>query len=99
MTATLLTVLVTVFASSGFWALVQMMYINRSKAKSEETKMLLGLGHDRIYELCKEILRTGEITHEEYDNLLHLYEPYQALGGNGTAEKMMQDIKDLPFSD
>lgn len=27
------------------------------------------------------------------------YELYQALGGNGTAEKMMQDIKDLPFSD
>lgn len=99
MSTTMITVLVTIFASSGFWALVQTVYSNKHRAASNETQMLLGLGHDRIYELCKEILKTGEVTHEEYDNLLHLYEPYKALGGNGTAEKMMQEVKDLPFSE
>lgn len=99
MSSTLITILVAIFASSGFWTLVQAIYTARHKAKSAEVQMILGLGHDRIYELCKEILRKGEITHEEYDNLLHLYEPYKLLGGNGTAEKMMIEVKEIPFTD
>lgn len=98
MTSTLITVLVTVFASTGFWSLITAIYNSRSKAKSAETELLLGLAHDRIYELCKEILKTGDMTEQEYDNLRHLYDPYVKLGGNGTAEKLMQQVEDMKIS-
>lgn len=98
MTSTLITVLVTVFASTGFWSLITAIYNARIKAKSAETELLLGLAHDRIYELCKEILKTGDMTEQEYDNLRHLYDPYVKLGGNGTAEKLMQQVEDMKIS-
>lgn len=98
MTSTLFTILVTIFASSGFWTLILAIYNNRQKAKSAETELLLGLAHDRIYELCKEILKTGDMTEQEYDNLRHLYDPYVKLGGDGTAEKLMQQVEDMKIS-
>lgn len=98
MTSTLITVLVTVFASTGFWSLVTAIYNAKSKAKSAEIEMILGLGHDRIYELCKEILKTGDMTEQEYDNLRHLYDPYVKLGGDGTAEKLMEQVEDMKIS-
>lgn len=98
MTSTAITVLVSVFASTGFWTLILAIYNNKKKAKSATTEMLLGLGHDRIYELCKEILRTGELTDQEYDNLRHLYDPYIKLGGNGIIKKLMEQVEDLKIS-
>ena len=35
---------------------------------------------------------------DEYEDLIHyLYDPYVELGGNGSAEKVMQEIKKLPM--
>lgn len=98
MTSTLITVLVTVFASTGFWSLITAIYNARSKAKSAETELLLGLAHDRIFEQCKDILKRGDMTEAEYDNLRHLFDPYKKLGGNGTAEKLMQQVEDMKIS-
>lgn len=98
MTSTLFTVLVTIFASSGFWTLILAIYNNRQKAKSAETELLLGLAHDRIYELCKNVLKTGELSDSEYDNLRHLYDPYIKMGGNGTAERLMKEVEDLKIT-
>lgn len=95
----------TVFASQGLWALI--LYLvqrkNSKKDKKEEvlnhqSQMLLGLGHDRIISLGKEYLAQGSITEDDFENLnKYLYEPYKALGGNGTAEKIMNDVKKLPI--
>ena len=36
---------------------------------------------------------------DEYDNLKnYLYEPYKKLGGNGTAERVMDEIDKLPIT-
>lgn len=61
-------------------------------------ELLLGLAHDRIFELCKEVLRTGEMTEQEYDNIRHLYDPYIKMGGDGTAEKLMEQVEDMKIS-
>lgn len=95
MSTTLITILVTVFASSGFWTLILAVYTNRHQKHDAKTEMLLGLGHDRIFELCEGILKRGELTQAEYDNLLHLYKPYKKLGGNGTAEKLMKEVENM----
>ena len=95
-----LTVLCAVFASSGFWA-----YIIAKRDKKQvcmkkcnvNTKMVMGLGHDRIIYLCEKYIDRGWITSEEYENLkVWLYEPYEEMGGNGTAKRLMAIVDNLP---
>lgn len=90
----LVTIICTFAASSGFWAFIQ----SRSNKKSAERKMLVGLGHDRIMALGEKYLDRGWLTADEYENLYeYLYKPYVAMGGNGSAEHMMQRINKLPI--
>lgn len=89
---TIITILVTLLASSGFWAFVMAMI----EKKSVKNKMLLGLAHDRIIFLAMQYIDKGEITQGEYENLnKYLYEPYKKMGGNGTAERLMQEVNRL----
>lgn len=57
--------------------------------------MLLGLAHDRIIDKGLYYLERGDwITEDEWDNLNEwLYKPYSALGGNGSAEKIVNECK------
>ena len=88
----LITILIAVFSSSGFWLIVQ----TRMDRKDERTKMLLGLAHDRIITLGMEYVQRGWLTDDEFENLNHyLYEPYSKLGGNGTGEVVMNKVKTL----
>ena len=90
---TLLTVVGSVVASSGFWAYMQ----SRSNKNNAQAQMLVGLGHDRIVELGITYIERGWITQEEYENLNdYLYKPYKKLGGNGSAEKIMREVSQLP---
>lgn len=101
------TVIVAIFASSGFWAfvtfLIQSHKAKKTKADTHEdlqSKMLKGLGHDRIIYLGTQYINRGYITPEEYESLYdYLYIPYRELGGNGTAEKIMNEVKKLPSHD
>ena len=101
----LITVIGAVFASQGLWALVLYLVQRKDKKKDKEgeemgnqSAMLLGLGHDRIVYLGGEYIKKGFVTEAEFENLnKYLYEPYKKLGGNGTAEKIMEDVKSLPL--
>lgn len=88
----IIAILSTLLASSGFWAVV----IKLIDKKSAKTKMILGLGHDRIMVLGTEYIKNGCITQSEYEDLYkYLYEPYKAMGGNGTATRLMQEVDKL----
>lgn len=90
----LITAAVTVLASSGFWAFVT----KKSDKNNAESRMLLGLGHDRIIELGMGYIQRGWITEEEYENLNdYLYKPYEEMGGNGSAKRIMQEVNKLPI--
>lgn len=81
-------------ASTGFWTIVS----SRITKKSAEAEMLIGLGHDRIIRLGLDYISRGWITEDEYDNLYnYLYLPYVKLGGNGSAERVMEEVKKLPI--
>lgn len=87
-----------VFASSGIWTLILYLIQRIDKKKDNTTRLILGLGHEKIIELCKEYMARQSITESEYSDLIkYLYEPYKELGGNGTAEKAVEDVKKLPF--
>ena len=89
-----LTIICSVLASSGFWAWM----MKRSERKDIKTEMLIGLGHDRIVSLGSVYLERKYITTDEYENLYeYLYKPYQKMGGNGSAERIMNEINKLPI--
>ena len=94
----LIAIIASVFGSTGFWALVTAIGQNHLKKVSAEGKMLRGLAHDRICELGEKFLKRGYITKDEYENLHdYLFLPYRELNGNGTAEKIVDDVKRLPM--
>lgn len=87
-----ITILCAVIASGGFWAWLQYMQ-NKRDAKS---KMILGLGHDRILYLCMRYIEQDYITSAELENLhKYLYAPYSELGGNGTVSRLMKQVDSL----
>lgn len=94
----LFAIVASVFGSTGFWALITAIWTAHNKKVSTEGKMLRGLAHDRICELGEKFLKQGYITKDEYENLHdYLFLPYKELGGNGTAEKIVEDVKRLPM--
>lgn len=89
-----LTVVCAVIASSGFWAYIQ----KRSEKNDVKTQMLVGLAHDRILFLGMSYIEQGFITRDEYENLYeYLYRPYEKMGGNGSAKRVMQEVNKLPI--
>lgn len=89
------TIVCAIFSSSGCWTLLQ----RRADRKDAKTLMILGLGHDRIIALCKEYITQGWISTDDYENLYqYLYKPYEAMGGNGTAKRLMDEVAKLPMT-
>lgn len=93
----LATIILAIFGSTGFWTLINTLIQARSKRKSAEQKMLLGLGHDKLYYLCKRYIAEGQISADDYDNLRYIYEPYHEMGGNGTGDKLFHEVEKLPL--
>lgn len=90
----LVTVVCSIVASSGFWAYI----LKRHDKKDAKTEMLIGLAHDRIMTLGDEYIERGWLSRAEYENLsVYLYKPYSKIGGNGSAEKIMDTVEDLPI--
>ncbi len=90
----LIAVFSAVIGSNGLWAFIQ----SKKDKKSAKTKMLLGLGHDRIITLCMHYIDRGWISKDEYEDLnKYLVKPYTDLGGNGTAEKLYAEVQKLPI--
>lgn len=91
---TLLTSVTAVIASTGFWAFIQ----RKDESKTATTQLLLGLAHDRIIFLGMKYIDIGSITTDEYEDYMrYLWEPYSHFGGNGLAEKVVAEVKQLPI--
>lgn len=91
-----ITIICSVIASSGFWAWIS----QRTQRKDVKTEMLIGLGHDRIVYLGSLYIEQGYITIDEYENLYeYLYKPYAKMGGNGSAERIMDEVNKLQIRD
>ena len=89
-----ITIFSSVLASSGLWAYLS----KRMESKDVKTEMLIGLAHDRIMYLGISYIERGYITQDEYENLkVYLFEPYEKLGGNGSAKKIMREVDKLPI--
>lgn len=88
------TIVCSVVASSGFWAFIQ----KKNESKDVKSRMLKGLAHDRILCLGMRYIDRGWITQDEYENLYeYLYKPYEEMGGNGSAKRVMMEVNKLPI--
>ena len=89
------TVFCTALGSSGVWAFIQ----KKNDKKDAKTQMLIGLGHDRVMYLGQKYIERGNITSKEYENLVdYLYKPYEMMGGNGSAARVIEEVKKLPLT-
>lgn len=97
----ILTIVASVFASTGFWAFITALMQRRDRRSDKHTleaKMLKGLAHDRICYLGELYIKKGYISKDDYENLHdYLFLPYKELGGNGTAERIMREVDRLPL--
>lgn len=92
------TVIVTVIASAGFWDFMKYI-ISRRKGKKQtvEDEALLALLHDRLYDLLCKFSQQEYVDADDYNNLVHLYNAYRALNGNGLIQRMFEQVSRLPI--
>ena len=92
----IVTVVCAVLASGGFWSYLQ----KKSEKKDDRTKLLVGIAHDIIITKGVSYVKRGYISEDEFENLHdYLYVPYKALGGNGSAERVMKEVDRLPIQE
>ena len=95
----LITIICTLLASSGMWSYLQARQLKKREDDEAIKAMLKGLGHARIMELGQKYIERGDSTDDEYENRYeYIYKPYKALGGNGTAERKMEEVRKLKTS-
>ena len=87
-------ILVACLGSNGLWSYIQ----NKDKTETARDRMILGLGHAKIFDVAEKYIHRGGITVTELDDLIkYLYKPYAEMGGNGTAAEIVERCKDLPI--
>lgn len=72
---------------------------DRLKRQEDEQAILklgvLGLLHDRLFQECKELIKSGEVSENDLENIETLYKSYSSLGGNGTGTELYNRVKKL----
>lgn len=59
--------------------------------------VIRGLAHNQIISVGRKYIRRGWITWDEYEDwMTYLVKPYTELGGNGIAERIINEVDRLP---
>ena len=102
-TQMIITAIISALSSSGVMSLILYFIQRRDKKKekaeankSAQSRMLLGLGHDKIVYLADKFVRRGAITLKEKRNLEFLAMPYFEAGGNGDGKIGYDACQRLP---
>lgn len=89
----LVPLIIGILASSGFWAFLE----TRTQKRTLQNELLLGLARDRIVRLGMSYLSRAWISQEEFEDINSLFQSYSAMGGNGSAKRVMQLVEKLPM--
>ncbi len=87
------TLLVALLASSGFWAWIQ----SRNVPRTATQKLLMGLAYDKLVTVGMQYIENGSITRDELEDFRDYLHAYRALGGNGVAERVAEEVMHLPL--
>lgn len=92
----LATSLVTILGSSGIWGYIT---VKHTKARTSD-RLLRGISQHLITQEGRRLIEKGYVTPSEYTNMHRgLYKPYKQAGGNGLAEKIINEVDKLPIRD
>ena len=99
MTEAIVIAIIAGLTSGGLSQLIIFLIQRKDKKQNSPLEdMVRGLGHDRIVFLGQSYIKKGFVTKDEFENLHdYLFVPYKELGGNGTAEKIMKEVSNLPI--
>ena len=98
-------IIAVIFASTGFWAVVNTVIQSKRDRKTEYSEKIRyieagvrGLLHEKLIERCEYFIQKGTITEGEYRDLEdYIYNPYKGLDGNGTGDMYMSRCQELLF--
>jgi hypothetical protein len=98
MTEVWLRVILIIFGSTmgstGFWVFLR----SKDSRRNATTRLMMGLAYVQITTIGLQYIDRGSVTKDEYEDLdTYFYQPYVALGGNGTAKRIMQEVQRLPL--
>ena len=62
-----------------------------------ERRIIRGIAHLQIVKACRHYLEVNRITTSQYNDLVVMVDAYRELGGNGSVNRVMQEIEKLPI--
>lgn len=73
-------------------------YIMETKSiETSHLELIVSSYKFRLVQLCKEYIKQGYITQDQYDQLSEFYRVYSGLGGNGQAKEYYELALELPI--
>lgn len=78
---------------SGIWAWAKSM----ADHNSNEAKLLLSVSRNQLITLGRGYIERGYVTMDEYEEFEAEYQIYSALGGNGLARRIFEQVDELPM--
>lgn len=94
--------IVTAFLGGVVGALGTAIKALKEKQKEQQERQgaiengLQALLHSELYKECEGCEKKGFATVDDLKNIEYLYNPYHALGGNGTGTTLYERVKQLP---
>ena len=79
------------FACAGLTAAVVWLFRQAAAYRAGMRALL----RDRIIDRCNHYLEQQEIPVYGMENIDHMYKAYDAIGGNGDAKKLVDEVRDL----
>lgn len=86
-------ILSALFGAPGMWAWVK----TKTDGNNNSAKLLLAVSRNQLIALGRTYLERGYITMDEYEEYESEYHIYSALGGNGLARRIFEQVDDLPM--
>lgn len=86
-------VITTILSCPGIWAWAK----TRAQRNGSEDKLLLHVAKRQLVSQGREYLKRGYITMDEYEEYENEYQVYTALGGNGLARRIFEQVDELPM--
>ena len=84
----------TVLSGPGIWAWAK----TRTTRNKSEDRLLLQVAKNQLVSQGREYLKRGYITMDEYEEYEAEYQVYSALGGNGLARRIFEQVDELPMT-
>lgn len=85
--------LTALLSGSGIWALAK----TKADHNNNEAKLLLSVSRNQLITLGRSYIERGYVTMDEYEEFEAEYQIYSALGGNGLARRIFEQVDELPM--